>query len=469
MALQIFNTLTGRKEPFETIEPGIVKMYVCGVTVYASAHVGHAMSYLVFDTIRRYLEHLGYTVRHVQNFTDVDDKIIARANSEGVSAFEIADRYAREFTIEIDRLGLLAANIYPRVSSEMPAIVAMIQDLVAGEHAYAPGNGDVYFDVGSFPTYGQLSRRNLAEARPTEAEASFKHTPHDFALWKAAKLGEPAWASPWGPGRPGWHIECSAMARAHLGDSIDLHGGGDDLKFPHHENEIAQSEACCGVTFSRYWVHNGLVQVGDEKMSKSLGNIVSIRSFLNAHEPEALRLFVQSGHYRNPTTLTDEAIEAAEKGLARLRGALRPAHPSAEATAHDVVPLASAAMTAQAEFDAAMDDDFGTPGAVAALFNFVTEINRAREAGVGPNALEAAQATLIRLAGILGYDLPAGHAASAAGGGAEVGPFVDLVLELRTEARAARDFATSDRLRDALAERGVVIEDGPSGTTWRLT
>ncbi len=472
MALQVFNTLSGRKEPFETLEPGVVKMYVCGVTVYASAHVGHAMSYLVFDTIRRYLEHLGYTVRHVQNFTDVDDKIIARAHAEGVSAYEIADRYAREFTIEIDRLGLLPAHIYPRVSSEMPSIVAMIEQLVAGGHAYAAANGDVYFDVGRFPGYGRLSRRNLDEARPAEAEVPGKHTPHDFALWKAAKPGEPAWASPWGPGRPGWHIECSAMARAHLGDAIDLHGGGEDLKFPHHENEIAQSEACCATAFSRFWVHNGLVQVGDEKMSKSLGNIVSIRDFLSAHEPEALRLFVQMGHYRNPTTLTDDAIEAAEKGLARLRGALRPARgpdgaaPAAPSPAAQA--LAAAVDGTRAAFTTAMDDDFGTPGAVAALFDLVTEINRAREAGVHADALAAAQRALVELAGILGYDLPRGFAAASKGGAGEAKPFVDVLVALRDEARAARDWALADRLRDALAERGVTIEDGPGGSTWRL-
>ena len=271
MSLTIYNTLTRRKEPFETLEPGVVRMYVCGVTVYASAHVGHAMSYLVFDTIRRWLAHRGYRVRHVQNFTDVDDKIIARANEEGVSAYEIADRYAREFTIELDRLGILPADIYPRVSSEMPATVAMIAALIEGGHAYAAPNGDVYYDVASFQGYGALSRRVLDAAEAQEAPSPHKRGPHDFALWKTAKPGEPAWASPWGPGRPGWHIECSAMARAHLGDRIDIHGGGSDLIFPHHENEIAQSEAANGsAPFARYWVHNGLVQVGEEKMSKSL-------------------------------------------------------------------------------------------------------------------------------------------------------------------------------------------------------
>ncbi|MCE7939440.1 MAG: cysteine--tRNA ligase, partial [Chloroflexi bacterium CFX6] len=330
MAIQIYNTLTRRKEPLETLEPGVVRLYVCGVTVYAGAHIGHAMSYLVFDAVRRYLEHRGYRVRHVQNFTDVDDKIIARSQAEGVSAFEIADRYAREFLIELDRLGILPAHIYPRVSSEMPAIVDMIRRLVDQESAYAPGNGDVYFDSASAPGYGRLSGRSLDEAQAQEAPSPFKRAAVDFALWKAAKPGEPAWDSPWGPGRPGWHIECSAMAARHLGDQIDIHGGGTDLIFPHHENEIAQSEAACGCRpFARFWMHNGLLQIGDEKMSKSLGNIVGIRDFLRAHEPEALRLFVLSSHYRKPVTLSDESIAAAEKGLERLRGALRPALPGA--------------------------------------------------------------------------------------------------------------------------------------------
>ncbi len=466
--IQIYNTLTRRKEPLETIEPGVVRMYVCGVTVYASAHIGHAMSYLVFDAVRRYLEFRGYRVRHVQNFTDVDDKIIARSNAEGVSAFEIADRYAREFLIELDRLGILPAHIYPRVSSEMPEIVDMIRRLVGQEAAYAPGNGDVYFDSAGAPGYGRLSGRSLDEAQAQEPPSSFKRAAVDFALWKAAKPGEPAWDSPWGPGRPGWHIECSAMAARHLGDQIDIHGGGTDLIFPHHENEIAQSEAACGCRpFARYWMHNGLLQIGDEKMSKSLGNIVGIRAFLAEHEPEALRLFVLSSHYRKPVTLSDESIAAAEKGLERLRGAMRPARPGAEGgTAEDTARLAAAAETARAVFVREMDDDFGTPAAIAGLFELVTEINRARAAGVGASDLAGAQAVLAELAGVLGFDLrgPAGAGPAAV----DAAPFVDLVIALRQQARADKQWALADRIRDRLADLGVVLEDGPTGTTWRI-
>jgi len=475
MTQTLYNTLTRRKEPLQTIEPGVVRLYVCGVTTYDSAHVGHAMSYLVFDTIRRWLEHRGYRVRHVQNFTDVDDKIIARANREGVSAYEIADRFAREFTVEMDRLGILPAAIYPRVSSEMPAIVAMIQRLVDAENAYAAPNGDVYFDVASADHYGALSGRVLDAAEPQESPSPHKRGPHDFALWKTAKPGEPAWDAPWGAGRPGWHIECSAMARAHLGEQIDIHGGGSDLIFPHHENEIAQSEAACGCApFARYWVHNGLVQVGQEKMSKSLGNIVPIRAFLGEHEPEALRLFVHTSHYRSPTTLTDDAIAAATAGLERMRGAMRPAHahPGApRAGAAEAAALAEAAARATADATAAMDDDFGTPGALAALFALVTEINRAREAGVPAADLDAAQSVLADMAAVLGYDLRAGYArrAEGAAGGAEAAPFVELLVALRNQARADRDWALADRLRDALAEHGVVLEDvAGGGTTWRI-
>jgi len=471
MAIQLYNTLTRRVEPLETLEPGVVKLYVCGVTVYAGAHVGHAMSYLVFDTVRRYLEYRGYRVRHVQNFTDVDDKIIRRSQEEGVSAYEIADRYAREFLIELDRLGILPAHIYPRVSSEMPAIVAMIQALIDQESAYAAANGDVYFDARSFDGYGRLSGRSFEEAQSQEAPSELKRDPVDFALWKAAKPGEPAWASPWGPGRPGWHIECSAMASRHLGDRIDIHGGGTDLIFPHHENEIAQSEAACGHgPFARYWMHNGLLQLGDEKMSKSLGNIVGIRDFLAAHDPEALRLFVLSSHYRKPVTLTDASIAAAEKGLERLRGALRPARPGAGAAAvgGGAAALARAAETARADFVRAMDDDFGTPTAVAALFDLVTEINRAREDGVADDDLAAAQDVLAELAGVLGFRLREGYAAMAGAGAGDAGAFVDLLVELRDAARSDKQWAMADRIRAGLAARGVQLEDAPAGTTWRV-
>jgi cysteinyl-tRNA synthetase len=475
MTIQLYNTLSRQKEAFETLEPGVVRLYVCGVTVYASAHVGHAMSYLVFDALRRFLEYRGYRVRHVQNFTDVDDKIITKSVEEGVSAYEIADRYAREFLIELDHLGILPADIYPRVSSEMPSIVAMIQTLIDDEHAYAAGNGDVYFDASSAEGYGRLSGRSFEGAQSQEPPSAFKRDAVDFALWKSAKAGEPAWDSPWGPGRPGWHIECSAMASRHLGDQVDIHGGGEDLIFPHHENEIAQSEAACGHRpFARYWMHNGLLQLGDVKMSKSLGNTVSIKDYLAAHEPEALRLFVLSSHYRRPVTLSDDSIAAAEAGLARLRGALRPARPDAAGAGTEVegAPerLSAAIATARAEFDRQLDDDFGTPGAIAALFELVTAINRARAAGVAGDNLSGAQAVLTDLAGVLGFRLREGYAAQAArsGGAGDIAPFVDLLIELRNSARAEKQWATSDRIRHRLAELGVQLEDAPAGTTWRL-
>jgi cysteinyl-tRNA synthetase len=465
MTLQLYNTLTREKEAFATIEPGVVRMYVCGVTVYDSAHVGHAMSSLVFDTLRRYLEHRGYRVRYVQNFTDVDDKIIAKANREGTSAFEVADRYAREFLGEQERLGILPATLNPRVSSDMPVIIAMIQTLVAGEHAYAADNGDVYFDVSSYPGYGRLSRRPQDEAMNQGEPTDFKDDPLDFALWKAAKPGEPAWDSPWGPGRPGWHIECSAMAQRHLGDQIDIHGGGMDLVFPHHENEIAQSECATGhAPFARYWLHNGMLQLSGEKMSKSLGNVVGIRAFLDEHEPDALRLFVLSSHYRAPATLSDESISAAEKGLDRLRGALRPAQPRPAADPGAGGELAAATERADSEFHAAMDDDFGTPGALAALFGLVTAINRARDAGADERTLSLAQAVLVERAGVLGFNLAAERGDRASDLAAA--PFIELLIALRNEARAAKDWARADQVRVGLAELGVVLEDGPGGTRW---
>jgi len=471
MSLRIFNTLSRTKEPFETLDPGLVRLYVCGVTVYDSAHVGHAMSYLVFDAVRRYLEFRGYEVRHVQNFTDIDDKTIKRADEEGTSVFEVADRYAREFFIETDKLGVLPARVYPRVSSEMPQIVEMIGRLIQLGNAYATEEGDVYFSVRSFADYGRLSRRDLDAAEPQEGAAGNKRDEHDFALWKHAREGEPAWESPWGPGRPGWHIECSAMAEHHLGPRIDIHGGGSDLIFPHHENEIAQSEAACKCSpFARYWMHNGLVQIEGEKMSKSLGNIVSIREFLTVHEPEALRLFVQSSHYRRPNTLTDESIAAAERGLARLRGGMRPAHARASGAAAeggDAKRLDEATAAARERFVSEMDDDFGTPGALAALFELVTEINRAREAGVGGAVFDTARATLSELAGVLGFRLR--EFGSDDGAGADAAEFIELLVTLRDEARARKDWAMSDRLRDELASRGVAVEDRPDGAVWRLT
>ena len=475
MSIQIYDTLSRKKSPLETVEPGVVRLYVCGVTVYDRSHTGHAMSALVFDMVRRYLEYRGYKVRHVVNFTDVDDKIIKRSQEEGVSAFEIADRYAREYLLDSERMGVLPASIYPRVSSEMPAIIGMIQRLVDQEQAYVAPNGDVYYDSRTFGNYGALSGRSFEEAESQEPPSPHKQAACDFALWKSAKPGEPAWQAPWGSGRPGWHIECSAMALRHLGEQIDIHGGGNDLIFPHHENEIAQSEAACGCSpFARFWMHNGMLKFPDggsgtakaEKMSKSLGNVVPIGDFLDDVEAEVFRFFVLSSHYRKPVTMVDEAIEAAAQGLARLRGAMAAARPGSpdEAAA---AALGQATETAREHFIAEMDDDFGTPGALAALFDLAKAINRGRDAGLDEAALAAAQAVIAELAGVLGFDLVAGHQPGSDEGGGAVGGLIELLLELRAGARAEKRWAESDRIRDRLAELGVEVLDGKGGSEWR--
>jgi cysteinyl-tRNA synthetase len=352
----------------------------------------------------------------------------------------------------------------------MPAILETIQALAERDYAYAPGNGDVYYRARRFSGYGRLSGRSFEDAESQEPASGFKEDPADFALWKAAKPGEPAWPSPWGPGRPGWHIECSAMARRHLGEQIDIHGGGMDLLFPHHENEIAQSEAACGChPFSRYWIHNGMLRVNGEKMSKSLGNYVGLDDFLARYDADVLRFLILSSHYRKPVNYTEDAIAGSARGLERLWGALRPARPTGMHLA-DAERLALAASSASTEFETAMDDDFGTPGALAALFALCTEINRARDAGVDLETMELAQASLIGLAAILGLDLPAGAAAAGAQTGASDGladGLMSLVVDLRAQARAARDFAASDAIRDRLASLGVELVDEPSGTGWR--
>jgi cysteinyl-tRNA synthetase len=464
MTLTIYNTLTRKKEPFVPLEPGHVRMYVCGPTVYAPAHVGHAMSSIVFDVIRRYLEFRGYQVRHVMNFTDVDDKIIRRAQETGQAPMVLAEHYIREFHKHIRALNLEPATVYPRATHEMDSIVRMIGGLLEEDCAYVAG-GDVYFRVRRDPDYGRLSGRAPDDmqsgARVDVGE--LKEDPLDFALWKAAKPGEPAWQSPWGPGRPGWHIECSAMSLTHLGDQIDIHGGGNDLIFPHHENEIAQTESMTGRPFARYWVHNGMLQLGGEKMSKSLGNVVSIQSFLREHDADALRFTVLNSSYRSPLTFTPEVVAQAERGVERLRSALRPAMASGPAPAAETA-LAAAAAAARERFTGAMDDDFNTAGALGHLFDLVKAINTARDGGVGTDALGAAQAVLRELAGVLGLRLA--EAEPAAEGGAT--PFVELLVSLRQELRQAKQYALADKVRDRLGELGVVLEDTPQGTSWRF-
>ncbi len=466
MSLRIYNTLTRRKEPFEPLEPGLVRMYVCGPTVYDKAHLGHGVSLLVYDIIRRYLEYKGYRVRHVMNYTDVDDKIINRARELGEDPQALAERYIQAFEANMRALGILWPTVQPRVTREIDWIIRMVQGLIDKGYAYVV-DGDVYFDVTKDPDYGKLSGRKveemLAGAR-VEVDERKRH-PADFALWKASKPGEPAWDSPWGPGRPGWHIECSAMNLHHLGEQIDIHGGGRDLIFPHHENEIAQSECYTGKQpFVRYWVHNGMLLVRGEKMSKSLGNFITIDDFLAEHEPDLLRMLLLQAHYRSPINYDETRLQQARQALERLRGALRPAFPQAPGAAAEVTAALEAQRQATRQgFEAAMDDDFNTAVALGHLFDLVRAINQARDAGATDAQLAPAQETLRELAEqVFGLHLTASETAQG-----DIAPLVDLLLEVRAELRRARNFALADRIRDRLAELGIQVEDTPHGSVWR--
>ncbi len=461
--LKIYNTLTRKKEEFQTLEPGKVKMYVCGVTVYNDAHVGHAMSALVFDVIRRYLEFRGYSVKHVMNFTDVDDKIINRANQLGEDPFHLAQRYIDDYRQNLNDLNILPATSNPRATQTMAEIIKMISELGERDFAYAPGNGDVYFRVNKLKEYGKLSGRKIEDMQAgarIEVEEQKQH-PMDFALWKAAKPGEPAWDSPWGKGRPGWHIECSAMNLAEFGEQIDIHGGGNDLIFPHHENEIAQTEAFTGKPFARYWMHNGMLQLGGEKMSKSLGNIVSIKEFLSKREADVMRMLVLNGSYRAPLIFNEETLDSAEKGLERLKSGLKPAPVSAAGlSAEAASALAAQSDATRQTFTDSMDDDFNSSGALAALFELVRAINTARDSGATDAQLEPVQKTIRSLAGVLGLRL------SEKKSSGDADRFVNLLVEIRTEMRKQKNWAMSDLIRDRLKELGVTIEDSKDGTTW---
>ncbi|MCC6568134.1 MAG: cysteine--tRNA ligase [Anaerolineales bacterium] len=462
--IRLYNTLTRKKEDFQTLEPNVVKMYVCGVTVYNDAHVGHAMSAIVFDIIRRYLEYRGYSVRHVMNYTDVDDKIINRANALGEDPLKLSQRYIEDYANDLKNLNVLPATSNPQVSKTMPLIIEFIQGLIKKEAAYAASNGDVYFSVTEDKDYGKLSGRKLddmqAGARIEVGEA--KNHPMDFALWKAAKPGEISWDSPWGKGRPGWHIECSAMNLAELGEQIDIHGGGNDLIFPHHENEIAQTESYTGKQFSRYWIHNGMLQLGGEKMSKSLGNIVSIKDFLKTRDADVMRMLVLMGSYRAPLIFNDETQDAAEKSLERIKSALRPASPSGkELPAGTAAELVTQADSTKQAFTDAMDDDFNSPLALAALYELVKAINTSRDNGANDSQLAPAQNMLRELTGVFGLQLK-----EKTGSSEDEAKVVALIAE-RTEARKQKQWARSDELRDQLKAMGVTIEDSKDGTTWR--
>ncbi len=464
MALRIYNTASRRKEPFETLESGKVRMYVCGPTVYDKAHVGHAMSVLVFDIIRRYLEYRGFEVRHVMNYTDVDDKIIQRASQEGVDPLELAERYILEFRDHLDDFNVLPASVNPRATQDMEYIIQMIEGLIEKEYAYEV-QGDIYFRVQRDREYGKLSGRKLedmqAGARIEVDER--KEDPMDFALWKATKPGEPAWESPWGMGRPGWHIECSAMNLAHLGEQIDIHGGGNDLIFPHHENEIAQTESLTGKTFARYWVHNGMLQLSGEKMSKSLGNLVSVQDFLADHEADVLRLLVLNSNYRSPLTFNDEVIAQTVRAIERLRSANRPAMSDTDhSTDQAKQALKEQLDTTRQGFLEAMDDDFNSAGALGHIFDLVRAINQARDAGMDASNLQNAQDLIAELTGVFGLRLL--HPSKLSN---QADAFVDLLVEVRTELRKENQWALSDKIRDQLSDLSVSLEDGKGGTTWR--
>jgi cysteinyl-tRNA synthetase len=491
MALRIYNTLTGRKEDFVPLRPGKVGMYVCGVTVYDRCHIGHARAAVVFDMIYRFLRFRGYEVTYVRNFTDVDDKIINRANKEGVSCGEIAERYIREFEEDMGALGVEKPTHEPRATENIPQIIAHIEKLIDRGAAYRV-NGDVYFAVEKFAPYGRLSGRELEEMRAgarVEVDER-KRNPLDFALWKSGKPGEPEWESPWGRGRPGWHIECSAMSQRYLGESFDIHGGGKDLVFPHHENEIAQSEAATGEPFVRYWVHNGFVNIDQEKMSKSLGNILAIRDILREHHPEALRIFLLSHHYRSPVDFSLQNMTEARANLDRFYTALKgiaeemeeaggaalPGPEKLKGTAREVYETGSGL---PGKFLEAMEDDFNSALALGHLHETARLLNRAladkgfRKDPAAGALLSEARNRLLESGRVLGLfrDPPGDYFAGQrkrflAAKGMPEESILGLIAQ-REEARRAKDWKRADELRERASSLGIVLEDGPQGTTWR--
>ena len=460
--LRLYNTQSRKKEEFQTIEEGKVRMYVCGPTVYDNAHVGHAMSALVFDVVRRYLQYSGYDVNFVMNFTDVDDKIIARASTKGVDPFELAEGYIQDYKDHLDDLNILPATVNPRATEPktMKQILSMIEGLIEKGYAYTV-DGDAYFRVHKDADYGKLSGRKLDEmqAGARIALGDIKENPADFAIWKNAKEGEPAWETPWGNGRPGWHIECSAMCLHELGESIDIHGGGNDLIFPHHENEIAQSESFTGKPFARYWMHNGMLQLSGEKMSKSIGNLVTIQDFLADHEGDVMRMLVLNGNYRSPLAFTDESIASAENGIKRLKSGFRLA--SVKSTGANTEALTAKIAETRSAFTQTMDDDFNTAGALGYIFELVRTINATRDAGATADQLRVAQETLQELTGVLGLRL------EEKSGSGDADRFINLLIEVRAEVRTQKLWALSDQIRDNLKELDVIIEDGKDGTSWR--
>nr|PZN04569.1 MAG: cysteine--tRNA ligase [Bacillota bacterium] len=463
--MKIYNTLTRRKEEFIPLNDNKVTIYACGPTVYDFFHVGNARVFITFDAVRRYLKYRGYDVKFVQNFTDIDDKMIKRANEEGITVKELGDRFIEEYFKDADALNIKRADVHPRATDHIRDIVEFIKVLIEKGYAYVV-DGDVYFSARSFPGYGKLSGQKLEEleagARVEPGEK--KRDPLDFALWKAKKPGEPAWPSPWGEGRPGWHIECSVMAIKHLGETIDIHGGGPDLIFPHHENEIAQSEAATGKPFARFFMHVGYLNINNEKMSKSLGNFFTVREILKEYEPEVLRFLMLSSHYRSPINFSKELMEQSKNALERLYTALyamehlekvtpeRPATPEEEEYLKKLLQNKD-------KFIESMDDDFNTASAIAALFDIVREFNVSLNENSSREAVKKTKELLLELGGVLGLFSKFQPAL--------LDEEIERMIKERQEARKAKNYALADKIRDELRARGIIIEDTPTGTRWR--
>ena len=491
MSLRVYNTMSGRKEEFIPLHPGKVGMYVCGVTVYDYCHIGHARANIVFDVIYRYFKFAGFEVNYVRNYTDVDDKIINRANERGIDSCQLAEEFIRAFDEDMAALGLALPTHQPKATEYIPQIVAIVQRLIDRGMAYESA-GDVYFAVEKFTGYLKLSKRNMEEmqAGARIAPGEQKRNPMDFALWKAAKPGEPAWDSPWGPGRPGWHIECSAMSSSLLGDTFDIHGGGRDLIFPHHENEIAQSEGASGQPFARYWLHNGFVNVNQEKMSKSLGNFFTIRDILKKYDPEVVRFFILTAHYRSPIDFSDQNLEEAKAGLTRFYEALQAAdevlarHPASSphcpTIKDDEREIYDRIEALEDKFAEAMDDDFNTALAIGHLFEAVRGMNRLmneqrlEECPLSLKVLADARRKLLKLGDVLGLFGSEAAVWLELQKTREIGEIgvdpadIERLIAERKQARLARDFARADAIRDELAAKGIELLDSKEGTSWKV-
>ncbi|HHW19308.1 MAG TPA: cysteine--tRNA ligase [Firmicutes bacterium] len=480
MALRVYNTLTRRDEEFKPLEEGRVRIYVCGITPYDKSHIGHARPSVFWDVVRRYLTYLGYQVTLVQNFTDIEDKLIAKSKETGIPPAEIAEKYAADYLVAMDKLGVQRADAYPRASQVIPEIIEMTKALIAKGYAYE-SSGDVYFRAEKFKGYGKLSGKKLEELRPgARVEVSdLKESPLDWALWKASPEDEPGWPSPWGRGRPGWHIECSVMVQKYLGTPIDMHGGGTELIFPHHENEIAQSEAYFGKEpYVRYWIHHDMLNLEGEKMSKSLGNVISLDEILRKYDPMAVRLYLLSAHRRKILEFSDELLRSAEKGWERIRNGFSRAQEFLSnprfGGARDPLNLQREVARCNEEFFKAMDDDFNTPSALASIFDLITAINAhvvtsggETSDSRGREAVAEAYGTLLRLCGILGLAPVTEKVQDTVDAGLVEG-VIKLLTEIREKSRKEKDYRTADAIRERLSSLGILLEDTPAGTKWRF-